>query len=316
MSDDRPPHLMPSTGRHPPAPDDCRTPTESPLPAGALARRLGVAPTTLRSWHQRYGLGPSGHQAGQHRRYTPQDVAALTVMAQLTARGVSAAEAALQARRQATLQPVVHPAVDHHTESAARGIARAARRMDVLTLRETLTAAVAAQGVAHTWHTLAGPAFILISRARYSEARRALTRRVLARCLSEVFATVPRPRSGSPVRVLLIAIGERRDCLALDAVAAALAEDGIASVHLGSGLRAATIADAVSRRRPTVVVLWSHSRHHRGPELLRTLADVSGYQPAVVIAGKGWSPQTTPAAGVLGPCPELADAVATVEGLV
>ncbi|QOC92350.1 MerR family transcriptional regulator [Micromonospora craniellae] len=307
---------MPSIDRHHPVPDDCRTSTESSLPAGALARRLGVAPTTLRSWHQRYGLGPSGHQAGRHRRYTPQDVAVLTVMAQLTARGLSAAEAALQARRQATLQPVDHPAVSHHTQSAARGIARAARRMDVLTLRETLTAAVAAQGVVHTWHTLAGPAFILISRARYSEARRASTRRVLARCLSEVFATVPRPCSGSSVQVLLIAIDEHRDCVALDAVAAALAEDRIASVHLGAGLRPAALADAVGRSRPTVVVVWSHGRHCRGPEILRTLADVSGWRPTVVIAGKGWAPQGTPAVGMVGPCRDLADTVTAVAGLI
>nr|WP_255446587.1 MerR family transcriptional regulator [Verrucosispora sp. SN26_14.1] len=286
------------------------------MPAGALARRLGVAPTTLRSWHQRYGLGPSGHHPGQHRRYMPQDVAVLTVMAQLTARGLSAAEAALQARRQATLQPVENPAGDHHTQAAARGIARAARRLDVLALRETLTAAVAAQGVVHTWHTLAGPAFILISRARYSEARRALTRRVLARCLSEVFATVPRPRAGSPVRVLLVAIDERRDGVALDAVAAALAEDRIASVHLGAGLRPAALADVVGRSRPTVVVVWSHDRHCRGPEVLRTLADVSGWRPTVVIAGKGWSPPSTPAVGVVGPCRDLADTVATVAGLI
>ena len=42
------------------------------LSAGAVARRLGVAVTTLRTWHQRYGLGPSQHVPGQHRRYTPR----------------------------------------------------------------------------------------------------------------------------------------------------------------------------------------------------------------------------------------------------
>ena len=34
------------------------------LTAGAVARRLGVAVTTLRTWHQRYGLGPSHHVPG------------------------------------------------------------------------------------------------------------------------------------------------------------------------------------------------------------------------------------------------------------
>src|SRR3954471_18989458 len=67
--------------------------------AGAAARRLGVAVTTLRTWHQRYGLGPSHHIAGQHRRYTPEDMDRLQVMRRLTAQGVAPAEAAAWARR-------------------------------------------------------------------------------------------------------------------------------------------------------------------------------------------------------------------------
>jgi DNA-binding transcriptional MerR regulator len=41
------------------------------LSVAAVARRLGVAPATLRTWDRRYGLGPSEHEAGAHRRYTP-----------------------------------------------------------------------------------------------------------------------------------------------------------------------------------------------------------------------------------------------------
>ena len=69
------------------------------LTAGAVARRLGVAVTTLRTWHQRYGLGPSRHVPGQHRRYTAQDLDRLQVMRRLTAQGVAPAEAAAWARR-------------------------------------------------------------------------------------------------------------------------------------------------------------------------------------------------------------------------
>ena len=38
------------------------------LPVAAVARRLGVAPATLRTWDRRYGLGPSVHAPGAHRR--------------------------------------------------------------------------------------------------------------------------------------------------------------------------------------------------------------------------------------------------------
>lgn len=69
-------------------------PPEPTLTVSAVARRMGVAPPTLRTWDRRYGLGPSGHTAGAHRRYTSGDVARLLVMRRLTLEGVSPADAA------------------------------------------------------------------------------------------------------------------------------------------------------------------------------------------------------------------------------
>ncbi len=65
-----------------------------------VARRLGVAPATLRTWDRRYGLGPSERSAGSHRRYTRDDVLRLMVMRRLTLEGIApgdAARAALEA---------------------------------------------------------------------------------------------------------------------------------------------------------------------------------------------------------------------------
>src|SRR3954453_16728319 len=67
------------------------TPT---LTVAAVARRLGVAPSALRPGDRRYGLGPSAHTAGAHRRYSPADVARLMVMRRLTLQGVPPAGAA------------------------------------------------------------------------------------------------------------------------------------------------------------------------------------------------------------------------------
>jgi transposase-like protein len=64
------------------------------LTVAAVARRLGVAPATLRTWDRRYGLGPSEHSAGAHRRYSPDDVARLLTMRRLTLEGVAPGEAA------------------------------------------------------------------------------------------------------------------------------------------------------------------------------------------------------------------------------
>jgi DNA-binding transcriptional MerR regulator len=64
------------------------------LAPAAVARRLGVAPATLRTWDRRYGLGPSSHVAGEHRRYTVEDVGRLLLMRELTLDGVGPADAA------------------------------------------------------------------------------------------------------------------------------------------------------------------------------------------------------------------------------
>jgi DNA-binding transcriptional MerR regulator/methanogenic corrinoid protein MtbC1 len=64
------------------------------LTVAAVARRLGVAPSTLRTWDRRYDLGPSAHTAGSHRRYSAHDLERLVVMRRLTLEGVPPAEAA------------------------------------------------------------------------------------------------------------------------------------------------------------------------------------------------------------------------------
>ncbi|WP_298456227.1 MerR family transcriptional regulator [uncultured Cellulomonas sp.] len=82
-----------------PRPQRATTAPEAPaLTVAAVARRLGVAPATLRTWDRRYGLGPSEHSAGSHRRYTADDVARLLVMRRLTLEGVAPVEAARAAR--------------------------------------------------------------------------------------------------------------------------------------------------------------------------------------------------------------------------
>ncbi|NBM17663.1 MerR family transcriptional regulator [Streptomyces sp. GC420] len=76
------------------------------LNTGAVARRLGVSPTTVRSWDRRYGIGPAAREGGRHRRWTPKDIAVLEEMCRLTAAGVPPAEAARAARSQRSAGPV------------------------------------------------------------------------------------------------------------------------------------------------------------------------------------------------------------------
>jgi hypothetical protein len=69
-------------------------PEEPQLTVAAAARRLGIAPATLRTWDRRYGIGPGEHQPGRHRRYSPDDLARLELMQHALLRGASPGDAA------------------------------------------------------------------------------------------------------------------------------------------------------------------------------------------------------------------------------
>ena len=63
----------------------------------AAARRVGVAPSTLRTWDRRYGIGPTDHTPGRHRRYSPDDLARLDLMHRALILGATPADAAAHA---------------------------------------------------------------------------------------------------------------------------------------------------------------------------------------------------------------------------
>lgn len=71
---------------------------EPRLTVSGAARRLGIAPATLRTWDRRYGIGPTGHARGRHRRYSTDDMARLELMQRALMRGATPAEAARYAR--------------------------------------------------------------------------------------------------------------------------------------------------------------------------------------------------------------------------
>jgi MerR family transcriptional regulator, light-induced transcriptional regulator len=72
--------------------------TDGPrLQVAAAAHRVGGAPSTLRTWDRRYGIGPTGHTPGQHRRYSPDDLARLDLMHRALILGATPADAAAHA---------------------------------------------------------------------------------------------------------------------------------------------------------------------------------------------------------------------------
>jgi hypothetical protein len=265
------------------------------LSAGAVARRLGVAVTTLRTWHQRYGLGPSRHVPGQHRRYTAQDLHRLEVMLRLTSRGVAPAEAAARALSAFTGEAdSAHQARGGGGQTiplgpvgpAARGLARAAMRLDSPVMRAIFEGEVAERGVIASWDDVAVPVLIGIGERHRATKRFVEVEHLISRCVSEVLGAVPRPVSAP--RVLLAAADEEQHTLPLEALAAALAEAGLACRQLGARVPPRALDDAVTRTGPTAVVLWSHMP---GTGDVDQLARVREHpRPPLLLAacGPGW----------------------------
>ena len=71
--------------------------TEPRLSVAAAARRLGIAPATLRTWDRRYGIGPTDHTPGRHRHYNADDLARLDLMRDALFHGATPADAAAHA---------------------------------------------------------------------------------------------------------------------------------------------------------------------------------------------------------------------------
>ncbi|MGM1078853.1 MerR family transcriptional regulator [Streptomyces sp. H28] len=333
-----------AAGRPEPAGRDEDAPRGGGLTTGEVARRLGVAPTTVRTWDRRYGLGPDAHTGGRHRRWTAADVARLERMCALTATGLPPAEAARLARGDtpADAPPATGRAVTASASAGARapgrsragsglrlgdvrqeckGIARAALRLDAVALEELLLAAIAEHGLVPAWTEVIMPTLQAVGRKwessgeRYVEVEHFLSWHVSG-ALRRSARPVAADRPGAAT-VLACVPGENHT-LPLEALAAALTEHGLPVRMFGGALPVESLVAAVRRTGPAVVGLWAQSRTTASRPLAQHVAAMewgvrgARRKAAVLTLGPGWAGQ-----GVSGlPRPAgLAEAVALTRSL-
>jgi MerR family transcriptional regulator, light-induced transcriptional regulator len=286
---------------------------EPALTVAVVARRLGVAPPTLRTWDRRYGLGPTEHTAGSHRRYTAADLARLEVMRRLTLQGVAPAEAARVALDEETggadpaasgPSPVAPsggpvPEVRRGTGGrivplaaatpAARGLARAAMALDAHAAYEIVRSNVDRRGVVWTWDSLLVPVLTGIGQRWEATGQGVDVEHLLSdsviRALNTATVRLRDPVNARPV--LLASAEDEQHSLPLHALAAALAERRITTRVLGPRVPRDALAAAVQRTGPAAVFVWAHLRATGDPS---QLAGLPGMRPAprVVVGGPGW----------------------------
>ena len=311
------------------------------LTVAAVARRLGIAPATLRTWDRRYGLGPAERQVGAHRRYSATDLARLEQVRRLINAGVTIGDAAqlvLAAERDLQLQYAVVPEqvpeqvpkrvakkvpaniatrtdfIELVPSQTARGLARAADSLDSAACREIINASLEQRGVVWTWESLIAPLLVDLGERWHATGRgvevgHALTQ-VIEFCLGTVAGQVSTPINVRPV--LLAAAPDELHALTLNALAAALAERQIEVVMLGQRVPSDALFSAVHRLGPSVVFVWSQAAATGHPAHLADLRKIRP-APALVAGGPGW-PESMPP-GVIRVL-HLAEAVSKISRIV
>ncbi|BBC29555.1 hypothetical protein SGFS_008490 [Streptomyces graminofaciens] len=311
-------------------------PVEPGLTTGALARRLGVSPTTLRSWDRRYGIGPAVRPEGRHRRWTPQDATVLETMCRLTSAGVPPAEAARAAKegagagagpeadRPRRSPAPVGPPPPGDVRKECRGLARAAGRLDVPSVEEQLAGAVEKYGLMVAWQEVMVPTLHAVGRKwessgdRYVEVEHLLSWHISTALRRHTRPPESRRDATAPGPVVLACVPGEQHTLPLEALNAALGELRLPTRMFGAAVPAEALIAAVDRIGPSAVVLWSQARSSASLPLARHVAatrwGVRGArrQPVVVLGGPGWHGH--PAPGMVRPS-VLSEAVEILSGM-
>ncbi|MFJ6782839.1 MerR family transcriptional regulator [Streptomyces yangpuensis] len=290
------------------------------ISTGAVARRLGVSPTTVRSWEHRYGIAPAHRQGGKHRRWAPEDVAMLEEMCRLTASGIPPAEAARTAMMQRRLSNAATRPAQHRPKTAptasspqpapgsglplggarpeCRGLARAAVRLDSTAMEALLSEAVTEHGLVTAWEEVMAPTLHAVGRKwetadeRYVEVEHLLSWHVSTALRKAAVAETTTRVDGSPV--VLACTPAEQHTLPLEAFAAGIAEQGWPLRMFGAAVPAIALEEAVRRLGPAAVALWSQSRATADIALARQVVHTgfglrgARMAPLVLLLGPGW----------------------------
>jgi len=277
------------------------------MTVGQAADRLGVAPSTLRTWERRYGLAPGGRSVGGHRRYRPEDLALLQVMRNLVLRGERPARAAqiALAADPGTVSPgaeddapaaapQVQPPEDERlaipgASPAVQALALAAVGLDAERCVAVVRRCLAMDGVELTWNRLIRPVLAAAGAHWERTGRGVEVEHLLSEACVEALSAYRHdcPRSqGRPPVVLACAPGEQHS-LPLHVLATTLAERGVPFRVLGPSVPGPALVAAAQRTGARAAFIWSQLPDPRGPA---ALADLRVCRPPlrVVLGGPGW----------------------------
>jgi len=263
---------------------------EERLTVAAVARRIGVAPATLRTWDRRYGLGPSEHQEGEHRRYCPADLARLTTMRRLIVAGVSPADAAEQAKSfkgELKIKKIVKEF--EVREEVVEALYKALQSFDRAFVEGTLAHEISEYGVEGAWADVIVPTLFLIGQDWETEQKgievEHMFSEILKRTMHNQVVELKKPLNSRPV--LLAAVGEELHSLPVYALAAALCERNVETYVLGARTPLSALSAMISRCAPPAIFLWAQLPKNAEAKYWQEIPSIRP-APRVIVGGPGW----------------------------
>ena len=265
-------------------------PVEEKLTVAAVARRIGVAPATLRTWDRRYGLGPSEHVEGEHRRYCPQDLARLTMMRRLIIAGVSPSDAAEQAKSFKGVVKISKLVKEFEVrEDVVDALYKGLQSLDRTFVETSLAHEIDTYGIEGAWTDVIVPTLFLIGDEWENNQKGIEVEHLFSEILKNAFysRTVALTKPLNPRPVLLAAVGEEVHSLPIYALAAALCERNIESYVLGARTPIEAISTMVTRCAPPAIFLWAQLPQNADTKYWQEIPSIRP-APRILIGGPGW----------------------------
>jgi hypothetical protein len=284
---------------------------------GAVARMLGVAPATLRTWDRRYGLGPSTRESGKHRRYDADDVARLRRMLELTGQGVAPASAAAEALGENAPSKIRDGGGRRVVAvsgggAEARGFARAAIRLDAPLMSKLATDLIAKHGVVRSWDDVLMPFLVALGERTTEQEAGVEVEHLATSSIITVLRQTGDPAEQGRLPALLACAPEEQHSLPLEVLRAALAERGCPSRNIGARVPVNALLDAAALLSPATVLIWAHTPEHAS---LAPLGELAGHTGTILLGGAGWLGMRLPeGARVVSSLSEAISAVLELSG--
>lgn len=190
--------------------------------------------------------------------------------------------------------PGLADAVPGGNEGEPQRLARAAAALDEGQALEIIRVALACDATVATWEELLVPVLSEVGDTYQRTGTAIEAEHLLSSCvataLTDIWSSVF-PAQGQPP-VLLACAEDEQHTLPVHALAASLAEDGIASHVLAPGLPCRALRAAIERIEPVAVFVWSQTGATGDP------VPLAGCAPGtwqLIIGGPGWQQDRIPA---------------------